>query len=71
LKTLVREAFGVHFWQAIAIDSRGLWMARRFASHVKAKVENRVWISVQYETQELLQRRFPRRTTEEILIIWN
>jgi len=46
-------------------------MARRFASHVKAKVEIRVWISVQYETQELLQRRFPRRTTEEILIIWN
>ena len=46
-------------------------MARRFASHAKAKVENRVWISVQYETQELLQRRFPLRTTEEILIIWN
>lgn len=46
-------------------------MARRFASHVKAKVEILVWISVQYETQELLQRRFPRRTTEEILIIWN
>jgi hypothetical protein len=71
LKPLVREAFSVNFWQAIAIDSRGLWMARRFASHVKAKVEIRVWISVQYETQELLQRRFPRRTTEEILIIWN
>lgn len=46
-------------------------MARRFASHVKEKVENRVWIGVQYETKELLQRRFPRRTTEEILIIWN
>jgi len=34
-------------------------MAGRFASHATAEFENRVWTSIQYANQELLQKWIP------------